>query len=74
MPPKQRRKTSPLPPNLMSRLRKLVETHGEGGALRLLGMPRHSLARCLSGLTVLNGTASHVQRLLERIDEQLAAV
>lgn len=71
--PNVRRNTAPLPPSLMSRLRGLVEANGESEALRLLGMPRHSLARCLSGLTVLHGTAALVRQLLDRIDEQQLA-
>lgn len=51
-----------------NRLKRLVTTHGEAGAGKLLGVPRHTLARALAGLGVRTVTRELLRLRLDEME------
>jgi hypothetical protein len=56
---------APLSERDRKKLKKLVDRVGENEAIFRLQITRHTLARCLAGLSVQRGTAALVQTQLE---------
>jgi hypothetical protein len=59
----------PLSDDLRAILKGHVEQHGEAGASRALGIPRHTLARCIAGLGVRAGTVALVEKAIAKAQE-----
>lgn len=67
------RADQPLDPADARALRAVVKEMGEPSACRALGVNRHTLARCLSGLPVRAGTRALVAAALASVERQGAA-
>jgi hypothetical protein len=60
--------TAPIPAALRDRIRALITSDGERLARARLGIPRHTLARALAGLTVRAGTHALIRQRLDAIE------
>ena len=58
-------KTAPLSRSDRQKLKKFVDRLGENEAMLRLQITRHTLARCMAGLSVQRGTVALVQAQIE---------
>jgi hypothetical protein len=65
--------STPLPEVDRNKLSGLIASEGETQAARLLDISRQTLGRCLAGLPIQRGTASHVRLRLGGIEASRAA-
>jgi hypothetical protein len=61
------RRGIPLPFEIRSRIRALIDERGERQVIDLLGLSRQTLARCVGGLGVYRGTHALVRERLEAL-------